>query len=339
MTTQEFLFRLYKKISRFKFLIIISGLILGLAFFIITLNRPTVYTSFASVFPLTATSDNSLTSVGLSNLLGINLPSQSFSQEASINIVELAQSRSTRESVALTKLPQFDNKPIAVLLINEYNKYRWFWQKKIEIPTNDKALAAVGGELLFTAIEAKINKNGILELRFSAYNKNLLSPVSYALIDVISQFYKDLKIQKATVDYNFTVKKVDSLDNVLSRYDKKAVQMSNTTLFVNPGKLQYQLPKENLNSDKDRVMRQRDAAVSNREDALWRLQKVMPIVATLDKPEPPFEFKTPYKFLFGILGFILGCGLSAFILTAGLFTRYSKEQIKVAIFGVNTVNE
>ena len=306
---------------------------MGILFFVITLNRPTVYTSFASVFPLTASNDNSLTSVGLSSLLGINLPSQSFSQEASINIVELAESRSTRESVALTKLPSYNNKTIAEVLINEYNKYRWFWNKKIEVPKNDKQLAAAGGELLFTAIEAKINKNGILELRYSAYDKNLVSPVSYVLIDVISQFYKNLKIQKATVDYNFTVKKVDSLQAVINGFDKKAVHLSNTTLFVNPGKLQYQLPKENLSSDKERVMRQRDAAVSNREDALWRLQKVTPIVETLDKPEPPFDFKRPYKFLFGILGFILGCGLTSFLLTAGLFTKYSKEQIKGAIFG------
>ena len=120
---------------------------------------------------------------------------------------------------------------------------------------------------------------------------------------------------------------------VINGFDKKAVHLSNTTLFVNPGKLQYQLPKENLSSDKERVMRQRDAAVSNREDALWRLQKVTPIVETLDKPEPPFDFKRPYKFLFGILGFILGCGLTSFLLTAGLFTKYSKEQIKGAIFG------
>ena len=336
MTTQDFLYKLYKRISRFRYLIIISGLVTGVLLFVIMLNRPTVYTSFASVFPLTASNDNSLASVGLSSLLGINLPSQSFSQEASINIVELAESRSTRESVALTKLESFDNKPIAVLLINEYNKYRWFWNKKIEIPTNDKELAAVGGELLLTAIEAKINKNGILELRFSDYNKNLVSPVSYVLIDVISQFYKNLKIQKATVDYNFTVKKVDSLQTVLNSFDKRAVQMSNTTLFVNPGKLQYQLPKENLGSDKDRVMRQRDAAVSNREDALWRLQKVTPIVETLDKPEPPFEFKTPYKFLFGFIGIILGSSIAIFVLTVGIMSKYAKGQIKEAIFGVNT---
>ncbi len=308
---------------------------MGVLLFIITLNRPTVYTSFASVFPLTSTNDNSLTSVGLSSLLGINLPSQSFSQEASINIVELAESRSTRESVALTKLEAFDNKPIATLMIDEYNKYRWFWNKKIKTPANDKELAAVGGELLQTAIEAKINKNGILELRFSSSNKKLVTPVSYVLIDEISQFYKNLKIQKATVDYNFTVKKVDSLQQVLGGYDKKAVQMSNTTLFVNPGKLQYQLPKENLSSDKDRVMRQRDAAVSNREDALWRLQKVTPIVETLDKPEPPFDFKTPYKFLFGILGIFLGCSLAIFFLTVGLLSKFAKAQIKEAVFGVN----
>lgn len=333
MTTQDFLYRSYKKLSKFKFLILGAGLVSAIVVFIIMLGRPTKYTSFASVFPLNSTNDNTLSSAGLSSLLGINIPSQSFSQEATINIVELAQSRSTREAVALKQLPEFDNKKIGQLIIEEYNKNKWFWNKTVKVPANETELAAVAGDLMEPDIDAKINKNGILELRFTSSNKKLVRPVSYALINVISDFYKSLKIQKASVDYEFTVKKVDSLQNVANSYDRKSVQLSNTTMFVDPNKLQYQLPKSNVVMEKDRVLRQRDAAISNREDALWRLQKVTPIVQTLDKPEPPYDFHTPYKITFSLLAFIFFSGLMAFILTAGLFLKYFRSMLKEAIFG------
>jgi hypothetical protein len=193
-------------------------------------------------------------------------------------------------------------------------------------------LAAVGGDLLKSAINAKINKNGILEVNFSSPDKALVSPVSYIFIEKLSAFYKDLKIRKAQLDFDFTERKFDSLDDVLKTYDRRAVRMSNTTLFVPSEKIQYQIPKENLASEKDRVMRQRDASASNREEALWRLQKVTPIIATLDKPDPPFEFKKPSKLLYGIAGFAVGALLVSLLLLAGLFWRYIKEEIHNAVF-------
>ena len=80
---------------------------------------------------------------------------------------------------------------------------------------------------------------------------------------------------------------------MLSSFDRKAIQLSNTTLFVPLERIEFSIPKENLADQKEWVTRQRDASANNREEALWRLQKVTPIIATLDKPDPPFEVKKP----------------------------------------------
>lgn len=302
-------------------------------FFLYAKNIKAVYTSRASVFPLTASSDNSASASALNSILGISDAPKSFSQEASINIVELALSRSTREAVALERVPQLGNRTIAELLVDSYNKNKSFFASSIKMPTEQSSLVALGGDMLKGGLTAKINKNGILEINYSNTNPDLIGPVSYIFIDKISAFYKDLKIKKAKLDYDFTITKIDSLDKVLYSFDRKAIQLSNTTLFVPSERIEYSIPKENLSNQKEWVIRQRDASASNREEALWRLQKVTPIIATLDKPDPPYEVKKPSSVLYGGIGFFVGCIGTVFLLIAGLLYKYGKAETNKAIFG------
>lgn len=335
MTTIELTRKIFIRLRKVKLLVVLVGIVgAGLLYFYAK-KQPVIYTSRASVFPLTGGSDNSGASSLLSSITGLSDVPKSFSQEASINIVELATSRNTREAVAMERLPQFGNKYIARLLIESANKYKSFFGKDIKIPTNDSDLAAVGGNMLKATINAKINKNGILELNFSNPEYDLITPVSNVLIDKISQFYKDLKIKKAKVDYDFTVRKMDSLQGVLNEYDKRAIHMANTTLFTNPEKIEFTIPKENLIADKERVLRQRDASANNKEEALWRLQKVTPIIETLDKPEPPFDITAPSALIYAFVGFIIGCILCAVLFVADIIYQYINTEINDAVFGEN----
>lgn len=333
MTSNELIQKIVLKISKFKIIIFIAGIGLGFLLFIYAKRIPTIYSSRASVFPLTASNENSAANSALSTVLGLSETPKSFSQEASINIVELALSRSTREAVAMERLDSLGNRTIAELVIDNVNKGIGFMGEKIKMPTDPIMLAAVGGNILKEGLFAKINKNGILEISYSSTDPTLVSPVSYVFIDKISSFYKDLKIRKAQIDYNFTIRKIDSLQQVLNVYDRRAIRMNNTTLFTPTDKIQYIIPKENLASDKERVMRQRDASANNREEALWRLQKVTPIIATLDKPDPPFSVKRPATLIYSFVGFLLGCLLSTLLVISGILYKYAKLQADNAIFG------
>ncbi len=334
MTTNELIKNIFLKIGRFKILVLAGGIIFAILLFLYAKNTKPVYSTRASVFPLTAASDNSASTSALSSLLGISESPKSFSQEASINIVELALSRTTREAVAMERLPELGNKRIAELLIDNYNKTKTFLGSSIKTPADTAALAALGGDLIKGGVLAKINKNGILDLNYSNTGKELVSPVCYKIIDKISEFYKALKIKKAQNDYNFTIKKIDSLDIVLNSFDRKAIQLSNTTLFVPPERIEFSIPKENLADQKEWVTRQRDASANNREEALWRLQKVTPIIATLDKPDPPFEVKKPSSILYGGIGFFVGSILTIILLIGGLLYKFIKYEVRKAIFGV-----
>jgi hypothetical protein len=329
----QLLQEIVRKISRNKTLIIVVGITLALLLFIKAKTTKAEYTSKATVFPLTNPSDNELTTSTLSSLLGTNSADKSFSSEASINIIELALSRNVREAVAGERIPEFGNKMVAELITNEENNNKPFFLKKIQLPDDSIGRVILAGRLLTANINAKINKNDVLELNFTSTDSALVTPISNILISKISQFYINLRIAKATADYNFTVKKIDSLQKVVDSLDNTAVSLSNRTLFTPSDRLQYSLPKDNLSGEKLRVSNERDANINNREEALWRLQKVTPIVATLDKPNPPFDVQKPSSIIYGIAGFIIGCILAIIFLVAGLLYKFAKSEIHKAIFG------
>lgn len=326
MTTIELTRKIVLRVGKFKLIILAIGIGLAIVGFLYARTIPVIYTARLSVFPLTSGNDNNSASSLLSTLTGINENQKSFSQEASINIVELATSRTTREAVAMETLPKFGNKSIAQILIENDKRYDF---KKL----NDTLVRSIGGEIIKNGMVAKFNKNGILEITFSSANSEIISPISYVLIDKISQFYKDLKVKKAQFDYDFTVRKMDSLQIVLDEYDKKAIHMSNTTLFTPEERIEYIIPKENLINDKSRVVRQRDGAAGNKEEALWRLQKVTPIIEILDKPDPPFLETKPSKILYAFIGLVLGCFLGMMFFIADILYKYINSEINNAVFG------
>lgn len=332
MNTKEIVKKIVLKLIKYRWAVFFGAVIGAIAMFFYAKSIPKIYTAKATVFPLTASNENP-TSSAISTLLGGGDAPKSFSQDASINIVELAQSRNTREAVVLKRLPEFGNKRIAELLIANYNKTKKPQDPTIKISPDTVVLSATAGMLLSKNYTAKILKSGILEVTFSSTDQSILSPVSYELIDKISQFYIDLKIKKAKKDYDFTIKKVDSLQNIIDGFDRRAVHMNNTTLFVPNSKIEYSIPKENLVNAKERIMRLRDASANNREEALWRLQKATPIIATLDKPEPPFDSTGTSAVVYAIIGFIIGSIVIIGALIAPIVIAYVKAEAKNAIFG------
>ncbi len=332
MNTSVLVREILNRLVKWRIGILIAGISgCGLLAFYARSQRA-VYTAKATIFPLTNAAENSLSSNALSGILGLGDVPKSFSSEAAINIIELTLSRYVRESVASSRLPALGNKTIAQLLVEDQHRHHALWEKEIPLPADSTELAVIGGELLNPGITAKMSRNGVLEMYFSHPDTRLVSPVAYMLIDKVSQFYIDLKIKKATADYNFTVRKIDSLDAILGGIDRRAIRMQNTTLFA-PSKLEYEIPKERINSEKQRYVRQRDISLNNQEEALWRLQKLTPIISVLDKPTPPFVVKKPSVMVYAIAGLVAGCLLASLLAVAGLLFKYCRDEIRKSIWG------
>ncbi|MGG9970318.1 Wzz/FepE/Etk N-terminal domain-containing protein [Ferruginibacter sp. SUN002] len=331
MSTADFIKAISARLSKAKLLIILVGIIVAVLLFFYAFRSKPAYTSRATVFPLNNQSQGSLAGNSLSSLLGMGDGSKSFSSDAAINIIELANSRNVREAVAAAKLQSINNKTIAELLINETNNNKGLFSSKIKIPADSAALVSIGGNILKSAVDAKINRNGVLELAFTNTNESLVKPVTEVIIAKISDFYINLRTQKAMDDYNFTVKKIDSLNLVVRGFDSRAIAMQNATFFT-PDRLEYSLPKENLSGDRDRIKAQREAAIANRDEALWTLQKATPIISILDKPDPPFTVEKKSPVVWSIVGFVLGAIFTAILAVWGVLYGYVKSEIRKSIF-------
>lgn len=332
MNNFELIRQLLKRLKKFSWLILLIAAGFGGLFYYMAKRSVLLYTSKATVFPLNSSSDNTVSSSTISNILGLSDAPKSFSGEASINIVELATSRRTREAVAMERTPSMQNKLISQLLIDENNSHTGFMRnEKINTPRDSLQLINIGSNLLRAGFQAKINKNGILELYFTNSNEQIVREVSYIFIDKLSSFYIDLKKKKAEIDYEFAVKKADSLLNVLNSLDKRAIALDESTFFTNEELQRYSLPKQNLAQDKSTVQSQYYYAVNNREAAAYKLQKETPIIEPLDKPEPPYDTSQKSSTLYLVMGLMLGTVIGIILVSWKIVSKFVGDELNKAI--------
>ena len=334
MTTQELTTAIYQRLRKFRFIIIVVAILAAMALILYAKQKPVTYTSRASVFPLTSGNDNNATSSTLSALLG-GEATKSFTDDASINIIELAQSRTTREEVAAIRDSLMGNKTIAELLVDDINNHLGWFEKKIKMPTNQYALITWAGQVLKEGLDASLNKNSTLILSYTGRSPDLVRTISYGFIDKISLFYIQLKQEKARRDFEFATNKVDSLRNVMNTKDDQLIAIDKRTLFTNTDKLEYRVPTENLLADKQMIRQQYAQAVANQQNAAYKLQKATPVIKVLDRPEPPYDIENKSAVFFGCLGLFAGLVLTSLLLVSGIVLRFMRQEINNAIFGNN----
>lgn len=331
MTTADLTRLIFKRLKKFRFVILAAGLIVAVLLYLYAKRTPRTYTSRATIFPLTSSPDNPTSTNALSVLLGAD--SKNFSEDGSINIVELALSRNTREAVAASEIPSMGNKMIAQLLVEDINNHLSWMEDKVEPPPTKEGLIIWGGQVLQGGVNPSINKNNMLVLTYTGRSPELVRVISYEFIDKISQYYIDLKREKAMRDYQFAEAKVDSLRRVLNAKDYQLIAFDKRTLFTNTEKLEFKVPVENLIMEKQMVNNQYVQAVANRENAAYKLQKATPLIKVLDKPEPPYNSQSKSSTMYGLLGFFLGSFLVAGLAIAGIILKFVKLEATKAIFG------
>ncbi len=331
MNNIELLKQLLNRLKKYSWLIVVMAASFGGLFYYMARQSVLLYTSKATVFPLNGNTESSPGST-ISSLLGLGDATKSFTGDASINIVELASSRRTREAVAMVKIPSMQNKTVSELIIEENNRHTGFMQNEaIDPPKDSLSKINIASNLLNSSFSAKINKNGILELYFTNSNPDLVREVSYIYIDKLSEFYIDLKKKKAQIDFEFAVTKADSLLVVLNELDKRAIALDESTFFTNEDLKRYNLPKINLAQDKATVQAQYYYAVNNRESAAYRLQKETPIIEPLDRPEPPYDTAQKSKLIYTVLGLLLGFIIGVLLVSWKIVNKYMADELNKAI--------
>jgi uncharacterized protein involved in exopolysaccharide biosynthesis len=333
MSSQELTIEFIARIRKHKVSIGCAAIIFATALVIFALKTPVTYTSTSTIFPLTAGNDNNSASALSALFSGGDNSNNSFTDEASVNIIELALSRTTRDEVASMKDSARGNKTIAELLIEDINDHRSFLEPKIEIPSNHFSLVAKAAKILKDGLTATINKNNSFVLTYTGRSPEMVRTISYGFIDKISKFYIDLKREKAKRDFEFATGKVDSLRGVMHSKDNQLIAIDKRTLFTNTDKMEFKVPTENLITEKQMLRQQYAVAVANQQNAAYKLQKATPVMKVLDDPEPPYDVQKRSPIVYGIIGFFLGLILSTGYFSFRLFIRYATEELNKAIYG------
>jgi uncharacterized protein involved in exopolysaccharide biosynthesis len=332
MTTQELITAIYNRLKKVGLLIITVAIVAALAMVLYAKQKPVTFTSKSSVFPLTSGNDNNASSSTLSALLGTE-STKNFTDDASINIIELAQSRTTREEVASIRDSSNGNKTIASLLLDDINNHRGWFEAKVIPPPNEPALITWAGQVLKEGLNASLNKNNMLILSYTGRSPELVRTISYGFINKISLFYIQLKQEKARRDFEFATSKVDSLSTVMNSKDNQLIAIDKRTLFTNTNKLEYRVPTENLIADKQMIRQQYAQAVANQQNAAYKLQKATPLIKVLDKPEPPYNVENKSAVLYGTLGFLAGLILTSLLFVSGLILSFVRLEFNKAVLG------
>lgn len=332
MTTSELTKAIFKRIKRFRFLILLGAVLFAAVLGLYAKYSPVILTSKATVFPLSSGSENSGASSLTSILLGTNESSKSFSDDASISIIEIALSRRTREAVATVQVRDSGNRTIAELLLANYNRHLGMFEKPVQINNNDQ-LINWATAIMKSGLVASINKNNILVLNYSGRSEPIIKLVSNCFIEKISQFYIDLKREKAMRDYQFASSKVDSLRRVMGAKDYQLIGLDKRLLFTNTNKLQFRVPTENLLAEKQLIRNQYTQAVGNQQNAAYKLQKATPLIEVLDKPEPPYDVQKKSTFMYATIGLILGLVIFLILSLSGILIKFINQEINKALIG------
>ena len=152
MNNIELIKQLIRRLKKFSWLIVIIAAMFGGFFYYMAKQSVLLFTSKATVFPLNGSTDSGPGST-ISSLLGLGDATKSFTGDASINIVELASSRRTREAVAMVSIPSMKNKTVSELMIEENNRHTGFMQNvKIETPSDSLAQINIASYFLQSSV-------------------------------------------------------------------------------------------------------------------------------------------------------------------------------------------
>lgn len=333
MTSQELIIEIFKRVKSHKFIIIFTALFFTALLAIYALKTPVTYTSVSTIFPLNASSDNNTTTSALSALFSGGDNTKGFTDDASVNIIELALSRTTREEVAAMRDSSRGNKTLAELLISDINLHRSFLEPKIQMPADEPGCITIAAKILKDALSATINKNNSFVLTYTGRSPELVRTISYGFINKISTFYIDLKREKAKRDFEFASSKVDSLRRVMHSKDNQIIAIDKRTLFTNTDKMEFRVPTENLITEKQMLRQQYAIAVANQQNASYKLQKATPVMQVLDRPEPPYDVQKRSPLIYSIIGFFIGLLISIGYFSFRLLIRYARAEARNALYG------
>lgn len=334
MGTHRVILEILSLIKKKWLLLVSGGIFFSLILIIYALTSPPTYTSNSIIFPLSAGNNTTSNRSAISALITGGDIGKGFTNDNSVNIVELAQSRTIRQEVARTVIPEKQNRTIAQLVLEAYNNHRGILEKKIDLKPDDPALINWAISIFSLNLDAQITRTNSFQLRYTGRTAEIVKLVSYEFIDKISRFYIELKREKAKKDYEFATSTVDSLKIQIAGKDNRLIRMDDRTMFTNTSRLQYRVPAENVLAEKNLLQGLYTNAITSQQNAAYTLQQATPIIKVLDNPDPPYKVLKKSPLVFGFIGLFAGLFIILSLLVSPILFRYARSEFYRTLYKV-----
>jgi uncharacterized protein involved in exopolysaccharide biosynthesis len=158
------------------------------------------------------------------------------------------------------------------------------------------------------ASSSDINKS-LLSVSFVSSDEQLSYQFLTRLINNVADFYVETKTKRAKASLDVVEKQLDSIKNQLygAMSNVASFQDKNLNLVRQGPRVAQQ--KSSLRLDVNSAIYQQ--LVTGVETARMNFQKSVPLFQIIDTPVLPLDRNVPNKWLYALLGFFLGCILSA----------------------------
>ncbi len=271
---------------------------------------------------------------GLASQLGIDLASGNNGLFAGSNIIELMKSRKIIQKTLLTEIDINEKNKIPLInyylnsqLLNNigYGNIKFDALKKQELTIEqDSILNLVYLDVLKNnlKVEQKNKKLSIITIDFTSKDELFSKLMCENLVDVVSNFYVEIKSKKARENFEILNKQADSIRRELENAIVGVARSSDDVYNLNPAFNTKKTPTSKRQIDVQANTAILTQLVGNLEISKINLRKETPLIQPIDKPILPLYSDKPSKIISTLIGSIIG-----FLLTVvfGILIQYFKK--------------
>jgi hypothetical protein len=259
------------------------SILIGCANAYITKQKPTVYTSYSKIFPLSTGESNDPASM-IKAQFGI---SSSGDEGKYYNVTELVNSNTLSRSIVQYPTNDANNLKLYEWIIKDYNAGKYWNSEKIALSKDSMENIISASSLLRNQIIIKTEKSEFTAIYVNANNSQLALRINECILSSLSDFYIQSKTQKARKDLESIKALQDSLYKALDAVQRASLGFQDDTKYlVKDAPL---LPKIKLEQLREELTEAYKVTSATRQNANFRLLNESPIFQVLDKPLGPVD--------------------------------------------------
>ncbi|MFN0201398.1 MAG: hypothetical protein ACKVTZ_07750 [Bacteroidia bacterium] len=190
-----------------------------------------------------------------------------------------------------------------------------------------EAIQAASG--MRKALLVEENEFGMVKMQYTDINPAFVKAVSYRYMERVLDYYESSKTQKARKNYEFLVKRTDSVKRMMTGNMYKAAKYEDQNKYRIL--MEQEIPLQTMQGESQILNAMYSQLIPMREAALNQMLQDAPSIQILDYPDPPYEGGRGPIIISVLIGAVIGLVLGAIVAILPMLIKDLKGYLKVAL--------